>query len=152
MAILPGISWGSGDTEGTVTADTEVGLATLRVAGNRKARQPWLAARSSSIAAIPSWRKFPLETLSLRLLKIKPEFPEFGCLRRVGSGLQVGFFHKVAPTGAPVFLTLTPFEIVEGSFRALGPFNNCHNPTRDVGLLVEPNDGEGTIRLVCHFF
>jgi hypothetical protein len=92
-----------------------------------------------------------LEALGLRLLKIEPYLPQFGCLRRVGSGLQIGFFHKVTPTRTAVFLALTPFEIVESSLCALGSFYDGHNTTRDVGLLVEPNNREGTIRLVCHF-
>jgi hypothetical protein len=83
-----------------------------------------------------------LEALGLGFLKIKPQLPEFGCLCRVCSRLQIGFFQEVTPTRASVFLALTPFEIVESSLRALGSFDDGHNSTRDVGLLVEPNDRE----------
>jgi len=92
-----------------------------------------------------------LETLRLGVLKIKPQLPESGCLCRIHPRLQIGFFHKVAPPGASVFLTLTPFEIVQSSLRALSPFDDRHNSARYVGFLVEPNDRERMLRVVSHF-
>ena len=79
--------------------------------------------------------------LSLGLLKIKPQLSKFGSLLWVNSGLQIGFFQEVAPTGASVFLALTPFKIVESSLPTLAS-DDSHNPTRLIGPLVEPNDRE----------
>jgi hypothetical protein len=77
--------------------------------------------------------------------------PKSGCLRRVNSGLQIGFFEEISPTRAAVFLALTPFEIVEDSLGALRSFDHSDNATRNVGLLVEPNDRERIVRVACHF-
>ena len=85
------------------------------------------------------------------LLKIEPQLTEFGCLGGVGSRLQVAFFHKVSPSRASVLLALTPFEIVESSLCALSSFDDGHDATGDVGLLVEPNDRERMLRVVSHF-
>jgi hypothetical protein len=80
--------------------------------------------------------------LSLGLVKIKPQLPKFGRLLWVNPRLQIGFFQEIPPTRAPVFLTLTPFKIVESSLPTLGSFDDSHNPARHVGFLVEPNDRE----------
>jgi hypothetical protein len=83
-----------------------------------------------------------LQALSLGFLKIKPKLPKSGRLRRVDSGLQIGFFEEITPARAAVFLALAPFEIVESSLGALRSFDDGNDPTRHVGFLVEPNDRE----------
>jgi hypothetical protein len=70
-----------------------------------------------------------LQTLGLGFLKIKPQLAKSGCLRRVDSRLQIGFFQEVTPAGASVFLALAPFEIIESPLRALRSFHNGHDPT-----------------------
>jgi hypothetical protein len=92
-----------------------------------------------------------LQALGLRLLQIKPQLPKSGCLPRVDSRLQIGFFQEITPACASVFLALAPFEVVESPLRALRSFDDGHDPTRNVGLLVEPNDRKRVLRVVCHF-
>ena len=91
-----------------------------------------------------------LHALGLGFLKIKPQLSKSGCLRRVDSRLQIGFFQEVTPAGASVFLALAPFEIVESPLRALRSFDDGHDPTRNVGFLVEPNDRKSMLKVVCH--
>jgi len=87
-------------------------------------------------------RVLVLKALGLGLLKIKPQLPKSGRLRRVDSGLQIGFFEEITPTRAAVFLALAPFEIVERFLSALRSFDHSNDPTRHVGFLVEANDRE----------
>jgi hypothetical protein len=94
---------------------------------------------------------FLLQASGLGLLQIKPQLAKLGRLGGIDSGLQIGLFHKVAPARAAVFLSLAPFEIVEGSLRVCGSFDDGHNSTGYVGLLVEPNDHKRMFRVVCHY-
>jgi len=93
-----------------------------------------------------------LQALGLRLLQIKPQLPKPGCLPRVDSRLQIGLLQEVTPACASVFLALAPFEVVESPLRTLRSFDYGHDPTRNVGLLVEPNDRKRVLRVVHHFF
>ena len=92
-----------------------------------------------------------LEALCLGLLQIQSQLAKSGCLRRIDSRLQIAFFQKVTPACAALFLGLAPFEIIKSSLRALRSFDHGHDPTRNVGLLVEPNDRESVLSVVCHF-
>ncbi len=91
-----------------------------------------------------------LKTAGLRFLEVQPQLPKFGGFAVVDARLQVGFFHKISPTRAPVFLALAPFIIVESFLRAFPAIDHGHNAARDVRLLVEADDRKRMLRVVSH--
>ena len=94
---------------------------------------------------------FWLKTAGLGFLEVQPQLPKFGGFAGIGARLQVGFFHKVPPTRASVFLALAPFIVVESFLRTLRAFYHGHNAARDVGFLVEADDRKRMLRVVSHF-
>jgi len=94
---------------------------------------------------------FWLETAGLGFLEIKPQLPKLGGFAGIYTRLQVGFFHKVSPTGTSVFLALAPFIVIESFLRALRIFDHGHNAARDVRLLVEADNRKRMLRVVSHF-
>jgi len=97
-------------------------------------------------------RSFWLKTRGLGFLEIQPQLPKFGGFAGVDARLQVGFFHKVSPTRASVFLTLAPFIVVESFLRALPAIDHGHNAARDIRFLVEADDRKRMLRVVSHFY
>src|ERR1700722_18834009 len=95
---------------------------------------------------------FWLKTTGLGFLEVQPQLPKFGGFAGIGARLQVGFFHKVPPTRASVFLALAPFIVVENFLRALPAIDHGHDAARDVGFLVEADDRKRMLSVVSHFY
>ena len=94
---------------------------------------------------------FWLKTAGLGFLEVQPQLPKFGGFAGIDTRLQVGFFHKVSPPRASIFLRLAPFIVVQSFLRALPAINYGHNAARDVRLLVEADNRKRMLRVVSHF-